>query len=161
MKEISIDGKKVSLDGIEEIFKEIKSLNLEDEESLKNKLIEEIKKKNYVPDIAIEKYKTALFREYKIFFGEYVENEQKNLEIKILGIGCLNCLKLEQETVNACAELNISADIQHIYDINEFAKYGVFGGPALVINSKVKSVGRVPHREQIKRYITEEINEKL
>ena len=89
------------------------------------------------------------------------ENEQKDLEIKILGAGCPNCVKLEQEAINACAELNISGNIEHVYDINEFAKYGIFGGPALVINDKVKSVGRLPHKEQIKKYILEEINKKM
>lgn len=155
VKKIIIDGAEIGIIGLDEIFEEIKNLKLEEEE-IKNKILEEAKKKNYIPDAAKEKYKKALYREYRRLLGEETEGEEKILQIRILGAGCINCQKLEEETRNACAELNILADIQHIYDASEFPKYGVFGGPALVINNKVKVVGRVPHREQIKKYIQEE-----
>jgi small redox-active disulfide protein 2 len=87
-----------------------------------------------------------------------MQNEEKSLEIRILGPGCSRCQALEQETINACSELNVAADIQHIYDPAEFQKYGVLGTPALVINGKVKVQGRVPVRAQIKAWIKEELN---
>lgn len=157
VKRVVINGVGISISGLDEVFEEVKSLNLKDEEEIKNKILEEAGKKNYMPDSASENYKNALYREYRKFLGEKIEDEEKILEIKILGVGCINCQRLEQEAMNACAELNIPADIQHIYDTSEFPKYGVFGGPALVINNKVKVVGRVPHREQIKKYIQEEV----
>jgi small redox-active disulfide protein 2 len=157
IKKIVIEGGEVGIIGLDEIFEELKNLNLKDEEEIKNKILIEAKKRNYIPDSVSEKYKKALYREYKKFLGEKIEDEEKILEIRILGAGCVNCQRLENETRNACAELNILADIQHIYDAKEFPKYGVFGGPALVINNKVKVVGRVPHREQIKKYILEEV----
>lgn len=156
VKKIFIDGVGIGVSGLDEIFKEIKSLNLKDEEKIRNRILENVKKRNYIPDIADEKYKNALYKEYRKFLGEKIEDEEKILEIRILGAGCINCQKLESETRNTCAELNIPADIQHIYEASEFPKYGVFSGPALVINNKVKVVGRVPHREQIKKYIQEE-----
>jgi protein-disulfide isomerase len=57
--------------------------------------------------------------------------------------------------MTALIELNISAELEHITDVKEISEYGVFGTPAFVINGKVKSVGRVPNREQIKKWITE------
>lgn len=87
-----------------------------------------------------------------------MQKEEKNLEIIIFGPGCPNCQKLEQETINACSELNIAADIQHIYDASEFVKYGVLVTPALVVNGKLKVSGRVPVRAQIKTWIKEELN---
>ena len=58
--------------------------------------------------------------------------------------------------MNALAELNVAADIQKVKDINEIAKYGVIGTPALVINGKVKSSGRIPSLEEIKTWVQEE-----
>ena len=34
-------------------------------------------------------------------------------------------------------------------DIMKIAKYGVFGTPAVVVDGKVKSVGKIPKKEEI------------
>jgi len=49
----------------------------------------------------------------------------------------------------------LAADFDHEQDIKEIARYGVMGTPALVINGQVKSVGRVPPRDQIKKWLME------
>ena len=36
--------------------------------------------------------------------------------------------------------------------------YGVMKAPAIVINEKVKSMGRVPRKDEIKKYIQDEMN---
>ena len=53
------------------------------------------------------------------------------LEVKVLGPGCAQCDRLEQELMAAMAELNLAGDIQHIRDVKEIGKYGVMGTPAL------------------------------
>jgi small redox-active disulfide protein 2 len=78
------------------------------------------------------------------------------MEIKILGTGCPRCDEVEKRTKNALAELNMTADVQKVKNINEIAKYGVFGTPGLVINGKVKSSGRIPSLEEIKTWVQEE-----
>lgn len=78
------------------------------------------------------------------------------MEIRILGIGCPRCDEVEKRTLNALAELNVAADVQKIKNINEIAKYGVFGTPGLVINGKVKSSGRIPALGEIKTWIQQE-----
>jgi len=73
--------------------------------------------------------------------------------IKILGTGCSNCKKLEENTRKAVEELGIEATIEKVTDIKEIMKYGVMKTPALVVDEKVKTMGRVPTSEEIKKYI--------
>jgi small redox-active disulfide protein 2 len=78
------------------------------------------------------------------------------MEIRILGPGCPRCGELEKRTINALAELNVGADVQKVTDIRKIAEYKIFSTPGLVINGKVKSSGRIPSQEEIKRWIQEE-----
>jgi small redox-active disulfide protein 2 len=78
------------------------------------------------------------------------------LEIKILGPGCARCLALEKLTGQAVAELQLKADIEKITAIDQIIKYRILSTPALVINGKVKSAGRLPSKEDIKHWLKEE-----
>jgi small redox-active disulfide protein 2 len=78
------------------------------------------------------------------------------MEIRILGPGCPRCLEVEKRTINALADLNVGADVQKVSDIKKIMEYKVMATPGLVINGKVKCVGRIPSLEEIKRWIQEE-----
>jgi small redox-active disulfide protein 2 len=78
------------------------------------------------------------------------------LEIKILGTGCPRCSELEKRVINALAELKLAADVQKVTDIKKIAEHKVFATPGLLINGKVKSSGRLPSLEEIKRWVQEE-----
>jgi small redox-active disulfide protein 2 len=80
------------------------------------------------------------------------------MNIKVLGPGCINCQTLEQRTIDALSELQTVADVEKITDINKFVDYNVFMTPALVINEKLKVSGRVPGKEEIKKWIQEELS---
>lgn len=71
------------------------------------------------------------------------------MEIKILGPGCASCRKVEELVREVAAEANITAEIGKVTDVIEIAKYGVFGTPAVVVDGKVKSVGKIPKKEEI------------
>ena len=73
--------------------------------------------------------------------------------IKILGSGCANCNKLEENTRKAVEELGIDANIEKVTDFKEILAYGVMKTPALVVDEKVKVSGRVLTTEQIKKYL--------
>ena len=77
--------------------------------------------------------------------------------IKILGTGCSKCDRLEKETVNALAELDVKADVQKITKMSEIMEYDVMMTPALVINDRVKAAGKVPRAEDLKKLIQEEL----
>lgn len=75
------------------------------------------------------------------------------MNIKILGGGCANCKKLEENTAQALKELNLEASIEEVKDIDKIIDYGVMKTPALVIDEKVKSSGRVLGVEEIKKIL--------
>ena len=75
------------------------------------------------------------------------------MNIKILGGGCANCKKLEENTMLALKELNLEATIEDVKDIETIIDYGVMKTPALVIDEKVKSSGRVLGVEEIKKIL--------
>ena len=71
------------------------------------------------------------------------------MEIKILGPGCAKCQQLEKLVRETVAETGVSAHIEKVSDIKEFARYGVFMTPALIMNGDVKAVGKIPRKEEI------------
>lgn len=76
------------------------------------------------------------------------------MNIKILGTGCPNCQKLEANTKQALEELKIETQLEKITDIQDIMSYGVIGLPALVIDEKVVSSGRILDVEEIKSIIS-------
>ena len=75
------------------------------------------------------------------------------MNIKILGSGCPNCRKLEENTKKAVSELGIEATFEKVSDYKDIVSYGVMKTPALVVDGKVKLSGRVPSSEEIKKYL--------
>jgi small redox-active disulfide protein 2 len=71
------------------------------------------------------------------------------LSIKVLGGGCPNCKKLEAETRAALDGPGIPYELTKVTDFAEIATYGVMNTPALVIDEKVVSSGKIPARGQI------------
>jgi small redox-active disulfide protein 2 len=66
------------------------------------------------------------------------------LTIKILGSGCANCKRLEQVARQAVESLNVQAEIIKVTDMQQIIAYDVLQTPALVINEKLVSSGRIP-----------------
>lgn len=75
------------------------------------------------------------------------------MNIKILGTGCPNCKKLMENTEQAIKELNLDVKIEEVKDIDTIINYGVMKTPALVVDEKVKSSGRVLGIEEIKKIL--------
>lgn len=75
------------------------------------------------------------------------------MEIKVLGPGCPRCKALEKAVLNACAELDLAADISKEEDIMKIMEYGIIHTPSLVINEKVVLSGRVPSANELKEII--------
>jgi len=119
-------------------------------------LLNRLCKKNYIPEKVKGNYGKAFLREFKKLQGKPFEEETpEGLEIKVLGQGCVQCERLERDLMDVMAEIDLAADLEHIRDIKEIGKYGAMGMPALIINGKVKSVGKVPPRDQLKEWLRE------
>jgi small redox-active disulfide protein 2 len=71
------------------------------------------------------------------------------MDIKVLGPGCPKCQQTEKVVKEAVSEAGATADIEKVTDIMKIAEYGVFGTPAVVVNGEIKSVGKIPKREEV------------
>lgn len=125
-----------------------------DEETALERLFAAVKKENYIPTEATELYRQALLREIRKHRGETVAPTD-GLDIRILGPGCVSCNKLNTLVIEALQQLNIAADVEHVNELDEIWRYGVTQTPALVINGKVKSSGRMPTPSQIEEWLAE------
>ena len=88
--------------------------------------------KNYTPDAMKE-----------------VEKKKNESGIKILGSGCSKCNALEAATMEALKTLNMNVEVDHVTDFAQIASSGVMSTPALVINGKVVSYGKVLKVDEI------------
>jgi small redox-active disulfide protein 2 len=75
------------------------------------------------------------------------------MKIQIIGAGCPRCNETEMNVINACSEIGLLADITHVYDQNEIAKFGSIGMPSVIVDDKVVVSGRVPTREELKKLL--------
>jgi small redox-active disulfide protein 2 len=75
-------------------------------------------------------------------------------KIQILGTGCPKCKKLAENAGAAVKDMSGEFDIEKVTDINEIMKFGVMMTPALAIDGQVKTVGKVPSSEEIKRMLS-------
>ncbi len=76
--------------------------------------------------------------------------------IKILGSGCSNCNRLEDNAKAAVKKLGQEAQFIHVTNFKDIAGYGVMRTPALVVDEKVLSFGKVLTSEEIARLLTRE-----
>ncbi len=69
--------------------------------------------------------------------------------IKVLGSGCKSCLALGDNVKEALQEMKLDAELVKITDFGEIAAYGVMSTPALVVNEKVVSYGKVLKTKEV------------
>lgn len=77
------------------------------------------------------------------------KSEEKAASVKVLGSGCAKCNQLEAATKDALEQLGMDPAIEHVTDFSKIAEYGVMSTPALVIDGKVVSYGKVLKTEEV------------
>lgn len=73
--------------------------------------------------------------------------------VKVLGSGCAKCNALEAAVRSALEELGMDTAIDHVTDFSQIAAYGVMSTPALVVDGKVVSYGKVLNKDEAKAAI--------
>lgn len=76
------------------------------------------------------------------------------LLVKVLGSGCAKCNQLESAVKEAMKQLGLDPVVEHVSDYAQIAAFGVMSTPALVINGKVVSSGKVLKTEEIVRLLS-------
>lgn len=75
--------------------------------------------------------------------------KMEGASVKILGSGCTKCNQLETATRQALIQLGMEDVVDHVTDFGEIAAYGVMTTPALVVDGKVVSYGKVLKTEEV------------
>jgi small redox-active disulfide protein 2 len=73
--------------------------------------------------------------------------------IQILGTGCPKCKTLMANAEAAVKALNVAAEIVKVDKIADIMKFGVMTTPALVVDGKVRSAGKVLSADDIKKFL--------
>lgn len=73
--------------------------------------------------------------------------------IKVLGSGCKNCHALLESTKEAVKAMELDIEVGYVTDMEEITKYGVMSMPALVVNEKVVSMGKVLKAAEVEKLL--------
>lgn len=76
------------------------------------------------------------------------------MKVEILGTGCKKCHELEANAKEALQKANLVAEVDHITDTIEIVKRGIMKTPALTIDGKVVSQGKVLNSQEIQELLT-------
>lgn len=82
------------------------------------------------------------------------EEAKTSAGVKVLGGGCAKCNALEEAVRAALEELGMDPSVGHVTDYAQIAAYGVMTTPALVVDGKVVSCGKVLKKEEAKDILT-------
>jgi small redox-active disulfide protein 2 len=75
------------------------------------------------------------------------------MEIKVLGPGCAKCSKTEKLVQEVIKETGVDATVEKVSDMMQIASYGVFGTPSVIVDGEVKCTGKVPKKNDIKKWL--------
>ena len=76
------------------------------------------------------------------------------ITIKVLGPGCVNCVKVADVASKAIASLGADAAVEKVTDFAEIRKYKILATPGLVINEKVVCAARIPALAEVTTWLT-------
>lgn len=155
--QLRINGHQVGIIGLGSVMEDMAGdYAVQADEKVLAEMMKRLILNNYIPEQVRDKYGLVFVREFRKFLGQpYEEEEPEGLIVKVFGAGCAVCDGLEREVMQVMAELKLAADLQHVTDAAEMGKSGALGTPALMINGKVVSVGSVPTREKIRKWLNE------
>lgn len=74
--------------------------------------------------------------------------------IKVLGAGCKSCHEQYENTKKAVENLGLDVEVEYITDMEKVMSYGVMSMPALLVNDKIVSVGKVLKPKEIEHFIS-------
>ena len=72
------------------------------------------------------------------------------MKIQVLGTGCAKCKQLTAAAEKAVAELGLGVAVEKVEELREIMKFKVMSTPALVVDGRVRSTGKVLSSEDVK-----------
>ena len=75
------------------------------------------------------------------------------MKIKVLGGGCNKCETLLANAKEAVANVGVEAEVEYITDFAVIASYGIMSTPALIMDEKIVSMGKVLKSSEIEKFL--------
>jgi small redox-active disulfide protein 2 len=75
------------------------------------------------------------------------------MKVQIYGTGCAKCNMLEKAAKQAVKDMGVNAEVVKVSDINQIVEAGILATPGFAVEGEVKSMGRVPSQDEIKKWI--------
>ncbi|MDY6985391.1 MAG: thioredoxin family protein [Candidatus Thermoplasmatota archaeon] len=75
------------------------------------------------------------------------------MKIEVLGAGCPKCRATEKRIEEVAEEMRADVEIIEISDVDEIVNRGVMMTPAVFVDGKLKSTGKVPSKEELRAWI--------
>jgi Thioredoxin domain len=159
---IRIGGNLIGIAGLEAVITETaEQFGDKPDQEIREILMDRLSVRNYIPGRARDMYSRAFWDAFRKYRGEPGEETAGGgIHVAVLGPGCAQCSQLEIDVREVMADMNLAGELFHVTDFREIEQYGILGVPALVINEKVCSVGTMPHRKQIRQWLTEALSER-
>jgi hypothetical protein len=159
--QIQVDGSRIGFTGLEEAFQRLARQDPASPEVMQRELLRQVAAKNYIPPGREESYRRALWREFRRFRGEEVEEGSlPGLQIIILGAGCAGCRHLYQQVLDYLSIRGFKADVQYVTDPECRKNYGHPALPAVIVNGQVALSGRLPAAAELTNILDKTLKEK-
>ena len=75
------------------------------------------------------------------------------MKIQILGTGCPKCEQLAKAVEAAAKELGLNFELEKITELEQIMSFGVMMTPALAIDGEVKTMGKIPTSDELKKIL--------
>ena len=73
--------------------------------------------------------------------------------VKVLGAGCKSCHEQYENAKAAVAALGLNIEVEYITDMEKVMEYGVMSMPAIVVNDKVVSMGKLLKAAEVEKLL--------
>ncbi len=73
--------------------------------------------------------------------------------IKVLGSDCVSCHAQYENAKETIKQMGLSVEVEYVTDLQKVMEYGVMSMPALVVNEKVVSMGKVLKSAEIEKLL--------
>lgn len=81
------------------------------------------------------------------------------ITIKVLGPGCQNCEKVEENARKAATNMGMEVEIKKVTDWEEMSQYKILATPGLVINETLVCAGRIPEEGEVMSWLADAMME--
>lgn len=152
---VEIGGRQVGIVDLEDIFREVSSAGIDDEERLTDLIMEKVARKNYIPRSQEGLYRKALYEEYLVSTGKLESRacESADIRVRLYGASCSRCELIDAVVRNVLSKAGERVDYEYVTDLSEMSGAGIVMTPALTVAGEVVVMGQVPPAGKIEEMV--------